>query len=106
MSLDEEGRFRMASRCHERDDTQPALFGKSSFLTDWPNPPVAKFYQEQFSLGDCSWQMGVGEKGRNRQRRALSGWHLRWGEAPDEPVLADGHHRTSGSRGRSPHQNL
>jgi len=31
------------------------------------NPPVAKFYQEQFSLGDGRWQigrlqMGVGRK--------------------------------------------
>jgi hypothetical protein len=38
------------------------------YQADWQNPPVAKFNQEQFSLGDCRWQMGVGEKGRNFQR--------------------------------------
>jgi hypothetical protein len=36
-----------------------------AFTLDWPNPPAANFYQEQFSLRDGSWQMGVGEKGRN-----------------------------------------
>jgi len=46
----------------------------SNFLTDWQNPPVAKLNQEQFSLGDGRWQMGVGENvgGRNCQRQPES----------------------------------